>query len=131
MAYTKFNPVVPDGTTETITQVPASVRVNQTKLVDAKVMGDIYVDVSMVVNGDPEQPDNIVYTGPTGVIRESFTWNADGDPTEIYYEKSSDGGATWTNMGTKSMIYVGGEVSGSTWNKLATLNKNYEETASL
>ena len=132
MAYQVYDGTEPDGTTQSIAQVPASVRRNVIGLIDALNMGGIYKDVGMTVQGaDPDKPDSVTYTAGQDHLRLSFTWNVDDDPEDIAYENSDDSGNSWEPIGTKHIDWVNGEVSGYTWGIVPAIVMDFAKSPSI
>lgn len=118
MAYTKLNTTVPDGITQTGPQITPSIRANQSALGDAIIIGSM-VDWDMAVTqGSLEQPEIIVYQSLVDSnqrLRLTFTWNVDGDPEVVVYDKMVDG-AVYDRVGTKSIAWsASGSVISISW----------------
>lgn len=72
------------------------------------------------VNAAADQPRTLAYTKSTERIRAALTWGTSGgslgNVTVAVYSYSSDSGATYSTIGTKTITYDGsGNVTATTW----------------
>jgi hypothetical protein len=117
MAYTDFvdgKPVATDGGLLTIDYM----RENLMAMRDAVVMGMMtgWSYAPTVGTGSASQPQYYVWSKGTERLRATPTWGtsggADGNPTQIVWEYSSDSGSTWDAIETVSITYdAGGNVT--------------------
>jgi len=118
VAYTKFDPSRPDGTTQNIVEALDSTRLNLKAIRDAMMFSSM-PDWAMEVvpgSGTYEQPEQIKYTRGVEVIRLLLTWNADGNVTQVVYQYSNDSGNTFETVATETINYdAEGNVTGTSW----------------
>lgn len=118
MAYTKYDPTVPDGITQTGPEITPSVRDNQTAIGDGIIMGSL-VDWDMNVTIGPlETPAEITYDSldnPNDKLRVEITWDDDDNPLTMAYYRAYDG-TTYELIGTKTIAWsVDGAVISMNW----------------
>lgn len=118
MAYTKFDPALPDGATQTGPQITPSVRDNQSAIGDGILVGSM-VDWDMQITVGPlEAPEELTYTSlddANDKLRVDITWDVDDNPLTMAYYRSYDG-AVFNLIGTKTIAWsVDGAVISISW----------------
>lgn len=119
MAYNAFTDGKPVGT-DTGLEAIDYMRENLMALRDAVVAGAMAGWDYAPSGGTADEPATVTYSKSTERIRGSITWGssggADGNPTEIVWEYSSDSGSTWDAIGTESITYdASANVTAVTW----------------
>lgn len=116
MAYTVFDPTVPDGSTQTGTQVLQAVRDNAAALRDACLMGGGFFGWNMAAaGGTASEPATLTYSSGTERVRATLTWSG-GNVTSAVYAYSSNSGTSYDTIGTKTITYDGsGNVTNTSW----------------
>lgn len=118
MSYTEFDPALPDAATQNGTQFAGSIRDNFAAIRDATLFGADTGWAYSQTGASPAQPDVMLYSKGSERIRFTLTWGsvggADGNVTQAVIDYSSDAGATWLEIETRSMSYdeAGNCVSG-------------------
>lgn len=107
MAYAYLDITIPDGVTQTGPEVTPSIRANQDAIADGVIMGALVGWNMQVTAGSAEQPTEMTYfhESAVGRLRETITWDANGNPEKIFYERSYDDGTTWEEIGTKNIAW--------------------------
>ena len=119
MAYDfldRSSPVI----TQTGTVFADKARHNINAIADAVLMGALPGYAYSVQSGTNEQPTVVHHTNGNDIIRLEITWGssggADGNPTQIIYKVSDNGGTDWTTIKTQTISYdANGNVSSTSW----------------
>lgn len=116
MAYTPFDRTKPDATVQTLTQMGQSERDNLRAIRDACLMGGGFYGWNMsAAGGTAAEPTTLTYSSGTERVRATLTWSS-GNVTQAVYAYSSDSGAAYDTIGTKTITYDGsGNVTATTW----------------
>lgn len=115
MAYTLFNKDKPTGSDSPPTNAD-NTRKNLLAVRDAVVAGAFEGWDMSTSGGTAAEPDKILHTKGTEIVRLDLTWNASGNPSQIVYEYSSDSGSSYDTIGTESISYDANDnVTGTTW----------------
>ena len=120
MAYTGLDLTKPDGATQNGTQVLQSVRDNQRALRDMIVSGFAAGWAMTPSGGTADQRAQVIKSNGTERLRAALTWGTTGGEagsvTVAVYSYSSDSGASYSAIGTKTVTYDGsGNVTTTTW----------------
>ena len=106
--------------TQTGTVFADKARHNINAIADAVLMGALPGYAYSVQSGTNEQPTVVHHTNGNDIIRLEITWGssggADGNPTQIIYKVSDNGGTDWTTIKTQTISYdANGNVSSTSW----------------
>jgi len=121
MAYTHFDATKPTPVAKTITQMADDMRANLMALRDQIISAAGFENwPATPAGGTNEQPATITYSNGTERWRKSITWGstggADGNPTQIVYEYSSNSGSSYDTVRTKTISWNSdGTWAGTTW----------------
>jgi hypothetical protein len=76
-------------------------------LADGVVIAGMFGWNMQVTAGPADQPTELVYFEDDQVnqLRETVTWNAEGNPESMFYERTYDSGANWEVIGTKNVAW--------------------------
>lgn len=114
MPYTSYDPTLPDGSKQTGPQVTPSIRSNLRAMIDAFYTGGLKGWNLTVGGPNYAQPGTLTYTNGGEKIRALITWDSNGNPTTITYDR--DYGSGYQRIGVKTIRYAGdGSVLSSTW----------------
>lgn len=116
MAYTPFDPTKPDAATQNGTAFAQSARDNLNAIRDAVVVGGGFFGWDMAVaGGTADEPATLTYSNGTERVRSMLTWSG-GNVTQAVYAYSSNSGAAYDTIGTKTITFDGsGNVTATTW----------------
>lgn len=121
MTYSLFDPTKPDAATQNGTSFAASTRTNGSALRDACILGGGFPGFDLAVSGGTaSQPTQMLYSNGAERIRATLTWGTAGgeagNVTVAVYDYSSDSGANYSTIGTKTVTYDGSaNVTATTW----------------
>lgn len=108
MPYTDFDDSKPVATDNGVATVDA-IRNNLLAMRDSVIMGFMPGWSATPSGGTNEQPAQWLYSKGTERLRASITWGttggADGNPTQVVWEYSSDSGSTWDTVSTQSIVW--------------------------
>lgn len=90
MAYTVFDPLHPDATTDDGVELPEYVRNNLIAIRDGVAMGLMQGFAYAISGGTAAEPNYITLTSGSYVIRATLTWN-DGYVTDLQWARSTGG----------------------------------------
>lgn len=116
MAYTHFNRLTPDASTQSIVQITTSTRQNLAALQDAIIITGAVpqwdAEAQDVGGGtpptDPTKPEQIVYSKDTERVKAVLTWTGD-NLTSAVYSYSSNSGVDYDTIGTMTITYDGSD----------------------
>ena len=119
MTYTVFDPASPN-TSETRQVIVDDTRYNLLAVRDAVIMGNLAGFNYAWSGGTSSQPAVITRTKGTEIIRATITWGssggANGNPTVIVYDYSSNSGTTYSTVGTCTYTWdASGFLTSTTW----------------
>lgn len=115
MTYSAFDSTLPDAATQNGTQFAQSTRDNLKAMRDACVMGGGFFGWAMAATGGtPAEPQYLTYSKGTERVRVTLTWSS-GNVTSALYAYSSNSGSSYDTIGTKTITYSSGYVTGTTW----------------
>lgn len=120
MAYTLFDPAVPDAATDNGLAFCDNTRLNLKAVRDAVIAGTFFGWNFAKSGGTAEEPGTITYTKGTEIVRGVLTWGttggADGNVSQAVYSYSANSGTSYDTIGTVTMAYdVDGNVTSTTW----------------
>jgi hypothetical protein len=106
--------------TQTGTVFADKSRCNINACADAVLMGCLPGYAYSVISGSNDQPTVIHYTSGNDVLKLEISWGssggADGNPVQIVYKVSDNGGTDWVAIKTQIINYdANGNVSSTSW----------------
>jgi len=120
MAYTAFNPALPDVAAGTRTAEITAARTNLTALMDllAQLGNGYFFNISITASTS-DGPTTVLYTNGTQIVKKVITYGSGvtaGLPVTVVLSKSTDTGATYNSIATITYAYDGsGNFLTSTW----------------
>lgn len=102
--YVFFDPDAPDPSNEIEADIEA-IRDNFNALVDALLIGVVPGFNYSWSGGYAYQPTYMFYKNGDIWIRQTYTWNANGNPTTVVHELSINGGVDYETMRTDTYTW--------------------------
>lgn len=120
MAYIPFNKDKPIWGADDGTTTAQHIRNNLTAIRDAALMGGFFGWPLAISGGTAEQPTTFIYSSGTERVRAVLTWGTtggeDGNPVQAVYSYSSNSGADYDTIGTKTLTYdSNGNLTATSW----------------
>lgn len=125
--YVEFDDSLPVAASKSITQFADDINANEVALRDEVDLGEsVDCDITPTYDVSPNEGrvTSVLFKRGTRWLRSTYTYGtsgaADGHPTTVLFEYSTDSGSTWKTVKTKSITYGYYEttkvrVTGVTW----------------